>query len=136
MNTLFVASRSIEAGAGRWSPIGRLQFNNGTYRFVYTKGARTARDFTPFSGMENLDEVYESDELFPVFFNRLLPKSRPEYEAFLRWGGFDPAKPPDPISVLAVTEGIRRTDSIQVFYAWPAAHAGNRAGESAGATRK
>src|SRR5258708_4630275 len=115
MNALFVASRSPHHAKGGWSPIGRLQFAEGSYRFVYTKGAKTAQDFTPFSGMENLAEVYESDELFPVFANRMLPKSRPEYDAYLRWSGFDPANPPDPIAVLGVTEGIRRTDMIELF---------------------
>ena len=115
MNALLVASRSADPSTGGWSPIGRLEFDHGTYRFVYTKGARTAAGFTPFSGMEDLGEIYESDELFPVFANRLLPKSRPEYDAYLQWSGFDPANPPDPIAVLGVTEGIRRTDMIEVF---------------------
>jgi hypothetical protein len=114
MNALLVASRSAD-NKGGWSPIGRLQFDNGTYRFVYTQGARTAHGFTPFSGMEKLDEIYESSDLFPIFANRLMPKSRPEYEAFLRWSGFDSANPPDPIAVLGVTEGIRRTDMIELF---------------------
>lgn len=115
MSTLLVASRSSEPHNGGWSPIGRLEFENGTYRFVYTKGAKTAVGFTPFSGMENLEDIYESAELFPIFANRLLSKSRPEYEAFLQWSGFDPAKPPDPLAILGVTEGIRRTDLIEVF---------------------
>ena len=115
MNALLVASRSANPSKGGWSPIGRLEFDHGTYRFVYTKGARTAVGFTPFSGMEDLEQIYESNELFPVFANRLLPKSRPEYEAYLQWSGFDPANPPDPIAILGVTEGIRRTDLIEVF---------------------
>jgi HIRAN domain len=115
MSTLLVASRSSEPQHGGWSPIGRLEFDNGTYRFVYTQGARTAKGFTPFSGMEKLDDIYESAELFPIFANRLLPKSRPEYDAFLQWSGFDPANPPDPLVLLGVTEGIRRTDLIEVF---------------------
>lgn len=115
MNALLVASRSADLTNGGWSPIGRLEFDHGVYRFLYTKGARTATGFTPFSGMEDLEEIYESNELFPVFANRLLPKSRPEYEAYLRWSGFDPANPPDPIAVLGVTEGIRRTDMIELF---------------------
>src|ERR1035437_1095623 len=115
MSTLLVASRSSEPKNGGWSPIGRLEFDNGTYRFVYTQGAKTAKGFTPFSGMEKLDDIYESAELFPIFANRLLPKSRPEYEAFLKWSGFDPANPPDPLMLLGVTEGIRRTDLIEVF---------------------
>jgi len=46
---------------------------------------------------------------------RLLSRSRPEYEAYLTWGGFDPNNPPDPLAILGVTEGIRQTDSLEVF---------------------
>jgi hypothetical protein len=73
------------------------------------------RGFDPFPGMPDLDAVYESEELFPLFANRLLARSRPEYEAFLVWGGFDPDNPPDPIAVLGVTEGRRTTDSLELF---------------------
>jgi hypothetical protein len=115
MNALLVASRTGDSGNGEWGPVGRLEHAGGIYRFVYTKGARTLAGFRPFSGMEDLQRVYESDDLFPIFKNRLLPKSRPEYDAYLKWSGFDPDHPPDPISILGVTEGIRQTDSIELF---------------------
>jgi hypothetical protein len=115
MNALLVASRSSDPAKGGWSPIGRLQFEDESYRFVYTEGARTAKAFSPFAGMEDLEEIYESDDLFPVFKNRMLSRSRPEYEAYLRWSGFDSAMQPDPIAILGVTEGIRRTDMIELF---------------------
>src|SRR3546814_11059461 len=47
--------------------------------------------------------------------NRLLSRSRPEYEAWLTWSGFDPKDPPEPLAVLGVTEGIRQTDALEVF---------------------
>lgn len=50
-----------------------------------------------------------------MFANRLLSASRPEYEKYLWWSGFDPDDPPDPIVVLGVTEGIRQTDAVEVF---------------------
>jgi hypothetical protein len=113
-NSLFVAWRpeTTPDGLG-WRPIGRLE-HDGIYRFWYTKGARKP-GFQPLPGMDNLDEVYESDSLFPLFANRLLPKSRPEYDAYLRWSGFDSHSKPDPILVLGVTEGLRQTDAIEVF---------------------
>jgi hypothetical protein len=114
-NALFVAWRAGDAAHGRWGPVGRLERTDGGYRFAYTRGARTLTGFLPFPGMMELDTVYESDELFPLFSNRLLGRSRPEYEAFLVWGGFDPNHPPDPIALLSVTEGRRATDSIEVF---------------------
>lgn len=113
MNALFVAWRPEKASSG-WRPVGRLIHDNGLYRFCYTHGAKQA-GFRPFAGMDELDRVYESETLFPLFANRLLPSSRPEYEEYLRWSGFDPANPPEPIVVLGVTEGIRKTDAVEVF---------------------
>ncbi len=69
----------------------------------------------PFPGMLELEAVYESETLFPLFANRLLASSRPEYEAFLVWGGFDPNNPPNPIAMLGLTEGMRQTDLLEVF---------------------
>lgn len=114
-NVLFVAWRSGGPEGGHWGPIGRLEHTGSGYRFLYTRGAKTLQDFQPFPEMPHLDAVYESDELFPLFANRLLARSRPEYEAYLAWGGFDPRNRPDPIAVLAVTEGRRATDSLELF---------------------
>jgi hypothetical protein len=113
MNALFVAWRPPAQHEG-WRPVGRLEHEDGVYRFFYTEGARKP-GFRPFDRMEQLDQIYESIDLFPVFANRLLSSSRPEYESFLTWGGFDIADPPDPIVVLGLTEGVRQTDAIEVF---------------------
>jgi len=114
-SVLYIASRQGGPQAGFWSPVGRLEHEDGVYRFVYTKGAQTLAGFEPFPGMSDLRGVYESEVLFPLFANRLLSPSRPEYEAFLMWGGFDPANPPDPLAVLGLTQGLRQTDSLEVF---------------------
>jgi hypothetical protein len=114
-NALFVAWRSPEPTGARWGPIGRLEHGPDGYRFLYTHGARTLPGFRPFPEMPGLEEIYESDELFPLFSNRLLTPSRPEYQAYLAWGGFDPNIPPDPIAILGVTEGLRATDYLELF---------------------
>ncbi|MBK9119795.1 MAG: DNA-binding protein [Phycisphaerales bacterium] len=114
-SAVFIAWRSGEPDAGRWGPVGRVERAGDGYRFAYTKGAESLAGFRPFPEMPDLRAVYESDELFPLFANRLLARSRPEYEAFLTWGGFDPGDPPDPLALLSVTEGRRQTDSIEVF---------------------
>lgn len=88
--------------------------DGGLYQFCYTQGA-SKPGFRPFPGMTELGQVYESEKLFPIFENRLLPKNRPEYESFLRWGGFEASSTPDPFVVLSVTEGRRETDAIEVF---------------------
>jgi len=114
-NKLFVAWRSGGETCGHWGAVGRLEYCEDFYRFVYTRGAKTLPGFRPFPGMEDLEEIYESNELLPLFTNRLLNRSRPEYDDFLRWGGFDPNNPPDPITLLGVMGGRRVTDSIEVF---------------------
>lgn len=113
--SLYIAFRSASPSAGRWGPIGRLEQIDGVYRFVYTRGAERLEGFQAFPEMPDLHATYESYELFPVFANRLLARSRPEYSAYLTWGGFNPDEPPDPLAVLAVTEGRRQTDSFEVF---------------------
>src|ERR1700722_18399946 len=114
MNSLFVAWRPPMPDQTGWRPVGRLEHDVDLYRFWYTHGA-LKQGFRPFSQMEKLDQVYESEELFPLFANRLLSKSRPEYEVYLHWSGFSIEDPPDPILVLGVTEGIRQTDAVEVF---------------------
>lgn len=112
---LFIAWRAGGAAQGRRGPVGRLRRVAHGYRFVYTRGARALEGFCPFPDMPRLDAVYESEDLFPLFANRLLARSRPEYEAYLTWSGFDPQDPPDPIALLGVTEGMRQTDSLELF---------------------
>jgi len=117
--SLFVAWHT-EQPMPRWSPVGRvdaLRQANGKrlYRFRYTQGARLTEGFRPFDGMLDLEASYHSEELFPMLANRLLPRSRPEYKAFLRWNGFDPADPPEPLVLLQRSEGIKKTDAIEVF---------------------
>ena len=120
--TVFIAWRGGSAERGVWSPVARLDHAQGEYRFAYTQGARTLSGFHPFPGMTDLDTVYRSKTLFPLLANRLLSPSRPEYEAWLTWSGFDPKHPPDPLAMLGVTEGIRQTDALEVF-AQPVANA-------------
>lgn len=114
-NSLYVAWRAGTAEHGYWGPVGRLDFLDGVFRFGYTQGANTLPGFLPFAGMGDLEEVYESDILFPLFANRLLAPSRPEYEAYLTWSGFDHLSPPDPLAILGVTEGRRMTDAVEIF---------------------
>ena len=114
-NSLYVASRSGDQDHGNWGPIARLDRIADGWRFLYLQGAETLPHFQPFYEFPELDRVYESEELFPLFSNRLLSKSRPEYEAWLSWGGFNPSEPPEPIALLGVTEGRRVTDPIEVF---------------------
>jgi hypothetical protein len=115
-DALFVAWQ--DPNTRSWYPVGRLtaKSNRQGFSFVYTKGAAAAPGFMAFGGMKDLDKTYSSAELFPLFSNRLLASSRPEYSTLLEW--LDIARSnddPDPIEVLALTEGIRKTDSLAMF---------------------
>ena len=112
---LFVAWPAGGPTTGRWGPVGKLERTETGYRFRYTRGAELLQGFEAFHEMPDLTQVYESDTLFPLFSNRLLGTSRPEYAAYLTWAGFDPAVPPDPISILGVTQGLRATDAVELF---------------------
>lgn len=113
-NTLYVAWRAGGDRNGQWGPVGRLDRRETGYRFCYTHGAQELEGFRPFAGMPDLQGVYEADELFPLFANRVLAPSRPEYDALFVWSDLDRSSP-DPIALLGVTGGRRATDSYEVF---------------------
>ena len=100
----------------RWMPVGRLTIDSekGVYRFVYTKGARSSPNFLPFSPMNDLSVAYESSNLFPLFANRLLQESRPEYKKHLEWLGLRGREDRNFV-MLAATGGTRETDTLEVF---------------------
>lgn len=112
-NKLILAWRNPKDG--RWVPVGLLQSKNNKYLFKYTVGAKQTEDFVPFGLMNRLGNSYESEELFPIFKNRLLPKSRPEYSAYLNWLGFEGGGIVSDLEELARSRGIRATDSLQLF---------------------
>lgn len=112
MKTLYIAWRDPDSR--RWFPVGRLSFHDGKYHFVYTQGARASSQFSPFQGMRDFDLVYQSGQLFPFFANRILSKSRPEYPSLLRWLKME-AGDSDPLTILALTGGVRQTDSFETF---------------------
>lgn len=86
------------------------------WEFVYIHGARAAaeRGFEYFLGAENLDRVFESDELPPLFQNRLMRASRPDFPEYLRCLGL-PADMRDEVPILARSEGRRATDTIELY---------------------
>lgn len=113
-NSLVVCWQSPETRG--WHPIGWLSFENGLYSFRYTKAAKLFENsrFLPLGITEKLDGVYRSETLFPVFKNRLLTKSRPEYSDYLKWLGFEGQEVSD-MDELSRSGGIRATDNLQLF---------------------
>lgn len=112
MKALFVAWQDTKSR--RWAPVGRLTHEDGVYRFVYTRGAEAMPDFRPFGVMKDLHSAYKSEQLFPIFANRILAKNRPEYGDYLKWLGLSEARY-DELEELARTGGLRATDSLELF---------------------
>lgn len=112
LNSVYVAWQSPDTRA--WHVVGNLQQRKSGYVFNYTKGALCSQKFVRFSGMNDVSETYVSEELFPLFKNRLLSPRRPEYPHFIKWLGLK-SEEANPIEVLGRSGGLRSTDQLQVF---------------------
>lgn len=113
MNTLYLAWRQPDR---RWWPVGRLSHDGPEYVFAYTKGALSAAEggFRPLLSFPDFDQVYVSKELFPLFGNRLPPRSRSDYRDFVEWLDLGPGES-DAMGMLARSGGRRETDMFEVF---------------------
>ncbi len=125
MKTLFLAwglhrsDSPIESGCAYWFPIGRLdgEPEQSWFRFVYTRGMLTAQakvGLQPLAAFPQLDEVYESCELFPLFQNRLINPKREDYAEYLDRLDLSPQQT-DPFEILAISGGSRQTDNLEVI---------------------
>lgn len=119
VKSLFLAWQ--DSGKSRlWFPVGRLDRDGGRwrYRFGYTHGAEDAArkaGFQPLPAFPHFNQTYESDELFPLFQNRVLGADREDFGDYLRQLDLNPEEGRDPIVILAVSEGKRQTDNLEVF---------------------
>lgn len=114
-NLLYVAWQ--DPAQRRWYPIGILSDSDGVFSFRYTQGALDAKQHSNFRGLQSfpdLDAIYESQTLFPVFRSRLLSANRPEYKEFIHWLDLSD-KDLGPIAILARSGGRRETDKLEVF---------------------
>lgn len=111
-NSVYVAWQAPDTR--QWHVVGNLQERDSGYVFKYTKGALRSEKFTEFSGMNDIKETYVSEDLFPLFKNRLLSSKRPEYPRFIGWLGLG-ENVATPIDILARSGGLRSTDQLQIF---------------------
>eukprot|EP01012_Entosiphon_sulcatum_P043760 TRINITY_DN58155_c0_g1_i1.p1 TRINITY_DN58155_c0_g1~~TRINITY_DN58155_c0_g1_i1.p1 ORF type:complete len:254 (-),score=26.79 TRINITY_DN58155_c0_g1_i1:441-1202(-) len=117
MKTLYVAWKD-SANTRAWFPVGMLEAEVGgeRYRFRYTAGATHAArqcGFKPFDSFPEFDGDYSSSELFPFFANRVQNAQRPGLKSYLE--RLDLHGPYDPLEMLAMSEGRRATDTLEVF---------------------
>lgn len=113
--TLFLAWK--DPISPHWFTIGRLTFDRNIYKFVYTQGVKEAEEkcaFTPLLSFPRLNEVYTSNYLFPVFANRVMSRSRPDYSSFIEQLDLLHDNP-SPMAILARSGGERVTDTFAVF---------------------
>lgn len=112
MKCLYVAWQDPQTRT--WHTVGRLTRENGRYRFAYTRGALDSPRFTYLGRMRDLHKAYVSESLFPLFSNRLLDSSRPEYPDYVQWLGVA-AEETDPMQLLARSGGKRATDQLCLY---------------------
>jgi hypothetical protein len=115
LKTLFLAWQDPDSRA--WFPVGQLTHDHGLYRFSYLQGALEANrtsGFQPIFSFPEWNHSYLSKDLFPLFANRLLRPSRPEYKDFIQWLNI-PEHQDDPIALLSRSGGKRKTDNFEVF---------------------
>jgi len=115
MKKLFLAWQ--EPQSRRWFPIGQLTFDGKNYHFAYIQGVKKAQlesNFRLLHSFPERDRIYTSSELFPLFSNRLMRRSRPDYKKYIQWLNI-PQDEDDPILILARSEGRKVTDAFEVF---------------------
>ena len=117
--TLYLAWQHRETEQRRlWFPIGRLDANvrRTSYRFRYIGGARKAKSevgFLPLVEFPDMTRDYRSSELFPLFRNRTISRSRPDRAEYLH--SLDLPEDSDPVTILSANGGKRITDAFEVF---------------------
>lgn len=92
--------------------IGRLAHDSDTYSFAYTRGAASIQGFRPLPGLENLRQRYESQQLPPIFGQRVMEPDRPDYTEYLLTIGLDPATA-TPWEQIVQSGGARAGDTLQ-----------------------
>lgn len=102
-----------------WYPVGRLDASadRNCYAFAYTKGAAQAKEQDQFEALydfPDFEKHYKSDELFPLFKNRIMTPGRHDFRKYLRLLDLS-GDQADPLDILAIDGGYRATDSFQVF---------------------
>jgi hypothetical protein len=115
--TFFLGWQDKESRA--WYPVGRLdaKTDNKSFRFAYTRGALEAEErsgFVPLYDFPDFNGEYQSDELFPLFKNRIMTPGRRGFQQYLKLLDLEGMEP-EPLDILAVDGGYRATDSFQVF---------------------
>jgi hypothetical protein len=100
-------------------PAGVLTCGTEGFTFAYVARADEVDEvdevdgFQPFMGFADLHRRYTSPQLFPLFAQRVMRASRPDYPAYLR--ALALADDATAWAILARSQGERENDGIRVF---------------------
>lgn len=117
LHALFVAWQNPDTR--RFYPVARLAQVRGPgcvdcYEFAYIQGCKEADGFHPFISFPDIQQIYRSHSLFPMFSNRLLSPSRSDYSEYIDQLGLPPTTT-SPITILSRSGGRRVTDTLELF---------------------
>jgi hypothetical protein len=112
LNSVYVIWQDEESRL--WHPVAKLTFDKGIYRLNYTQGVINAKRFQPFPRMHDYSTVYESNELFPFFTNRIIQPNRPEFQKILSWLDTS-VEDFNPLDFLGTTSGEKETDNYRIL---------------------
>lgn len=94
--------------------VGRLQYDGATYIFGYTRSSASLEGFRGLPGLRDFGRLYESDQLFPVFAQRTMDPSRPDYSGYLSSLGLV-GSTATPLEQIIHSGGRRAADTIQLM---------------------
>lgn len=97
----------------RTTAVGLLTHVDPTYRFCYLRSAGAVAGFEPFLGFPDLERRYEAMALFPLFAQRVMRRSRPDFDRYRQALRLE-ADASD-WSILGRSQGAREGDGIRVF---------------------
>ncbi len=97
----------------RTTAVGLLTHVGATYRFCYLRSVGAVEGFQPFLGFPDLERRYAADVLFPLFAQRVMRPSRPDFDRYRRALGLGVDS--RDWSMLGRSQGQREGDGIRVF---------------------
>lgn len=90
-----------------------LTCSDASYVFSYLRSASDVEGFQPFIGFPDLGQRYEAPTLFPLFAQRVMRSSRPDFERYREALRLEPGA--SDWSILGRSQGQREGDGIRVF---------------------
>ena len=118
MTTLYLARHDVRGH--RWFPVGRLirhETDPAEYEFAYVAGVKHVNQMSPLwhvPGFPELNLLYRSSEVFPVFGSRVMDLRRPDRKEYLSYLGID-VDSWDEVTELALSGGGGPWDRFEMF---------------------